>query len=492
MRDLLVALFVLSSLPVSFKRPVVGLLMFSLLAYMRIQDLTWGFARFERWSLYVALVMFAGWFFQRDRHGPIWNFRMGLLFFMPVWMFIGLVKARGLEAFETATFIEYAKIIGIAVFTTMVVRRREHLRALMWIIGGSFAFFGLKNGAAAIASGGSLYIIRGPGGMLEDNNDFALALVMSIPIIVGLATSETNSYYRRWLILFVPFTLLSIFATRSRGGFLSAALGAFILVWRSKNRIAGLMLMGLGGLMGLMALPSEMFERLDTLRSVEEDGSAMGRIRAWKVAWAMILDRPFFGVGFNEFRRNYLDYGERVFERADGTRVAHNAYLQIWSEGGTPVFLSYVALLVLSVLVVQKLRRDAKRIYDRSWILSYCTAFEGTLLTFMLGSTFLNRAHFDLIYHFFAMVMVFERIARAEMQNPLGEYRKAKTGVGGALIRQQGHGFRRRPSMDRGFRTTSLSPTTYRASGGGSGGSFAGHHTFHSPKRVLTRYDGHS
>lgn len=470
MRDLLVALFVLSSLPVAFKRPVAGLMVFSLLAYMRIQDLTWGFARFERWSLYVALVMFAGWFFQQDRKGPVWTIRTGLLFFLPVWMFIGLIESRGaVYAFTSPNFIEYGKIIAIAVFSMMVVRRREHLRAMMWIIGGSFAFFGLKNGAAALASGGSLYIIRGPGGMLEDNNDFALALAMSLPLIVGLATSETNGYYRKWLKFFAPFTILSVFATRSRGGFLSTCVAIFILVWRSKNRLAGLAIMGLGGMLGLIGLAnSDMFQRLETLKNVEEDGSAMGRINAWKVAGRMIEDQPFFGVGFNQFQRFYLNYGDRVYERRDGTRVAHNAYLQIWSEGGTPAFGAYMALLILSILSVQRLRRDANRIYERSWIQSYCTAFEGALVTFMIGSTFLNRAHFDLIYHYFALIISFEVIARREMANPVSSLERVKRGVGGTLRRRETRGFRSRPVQKRGFRTTDLGPRGYGAGGGAS------------------------
>lgn len=470
MRDLLVALFVLASLPVAFKRPVAGLMMFSLLAYMRVQDLTWGFARDMRWSLYVALVMFAGYVFQPRKSGVIWNVRTVLLVFMPIWMFIGLVESRGmLYAFTSKNYVEYAKIITIALFTMMVVKRREHLRAMMWIIGGSFAFFGLKNGAAALASGGSLYIIRGPGGMLEDNNDFALALAMSIPVIVGLATSETNGYYTKWLKACVPLTLLSVFATRSRGGFLSTCVATFIMVWRSKNRIAGLAIMGLGGVLGLIGLAnSDMFQRLDTLRNVEADGSAMGRITAWKVAGKMIQDQPFFGVGFNQFQRNYLNYGERVLERRDGTRVAHNAYLQIWSEGGTPAFLAYFLLLSLSVLAVQRLRREANKVYDRSWIHSYCTAFEASILTFMLGSTFLNRAHFDLIYHYFALIIVFEKIAREEMKNPVSSSEKIRRGIGGTLVRQDGVGFRKRPVLRRGFRNTDLSPRRYRAGGGAS------------------------
>ncbi|MEM9381847.1 MAG: putative O-glycosylation ligase, exosortase A system-associated [Planctomycetota bacterium] len=466
MRDLFVALLVLTALPISFKRPVVGILMFSLLAYMRVQDLAWGFARFERWSLYVALAMLAGYAAQREKHGPIWTFRTGLLLFMPVWTFLGLIVAIGAKAFQSANFVEYSKVIFIALFTTMVVRTRAHLRALMWVIGGSFAFFGLKNGAAAILSGGSLYIIRGPGGMLEDNNDFAMALAMSLPVIVGLATSEVNPYYQRWLKLFVPFTYMAIFATRSRGGFLAAGLATFILVWRSRNRVAGLMLMGLAGVIGLALLPPEMFERLKTLKDVQADGSAMGRLAAWKVAGEMIEDHPLFGVGFNQFQRRYLDYGVAV-GTTSGTRVAHNGYLQIWSEAGTPVFLAYFTLLVLSVLAVQRIRREARRVFDRSWIFSYCTAFEGTILVFMLGSMFLNRAHFDLIYHYFAIVMVFERVAREEMRSPTVAAR-VRTGVGGGpLVRRESFGFGRRASPRRGFRRTSLTPRVLR--GGGAG-----------------------
>lgn len=470
MRDLLVALFVVGMLPVSFKRPVIGLLMFSLLAYMRIQDLTWGFARFERWSFYVAIAMGAGYAFDPQKKGPIMTLRTGLLLFMPVWCFLGLLRAEGLQAFQSAQYIEYVKIVAIAVFTLCVVRRREHLRALMWVIGGSFAFFGLKNGAAAILSGGSLYIIRGPGGMLDDNNDFALALAMSIPIIVGLASSEVNPLYRSWLKFSVPLTMMSVFATRSRGGFLSTVLALLVLIWRSKNRIAGLSLMGIAGVIGLFFAPPELFQRLQTLQDVQEDGSAMGRIEAWKVAGRMIQDKPIVGVGFNRFQRSYLDYGERVQERKDGTRVAHNGYLQIWSECGTPAFLGYVALLVLSILAVQRLRREAKRVYERSWILSYCTAFEGALVTFMLGSMFLNRAHFDLIYHYFAIVIVFERIAREEMKQPLRSIeRNRRAAVGGTLHRITERGFRARPQPGRGgFRRTDLTTPAYRPRHGGA------------------------
>jgi hypothetical protein len=60
-------------------------------------------------------------------------------------------------------------------------------------------------------------------------------------------------------------------------------------------------------------------------------------------------------------------------------------------------------------------RRAAEERYHTSWILSYATMFEAALVAFAVGSMFLNRAHFDLFYHFVAIVAVFGAIARAEI-----------------------------------------------------------------------------
>ena len=57
MRDIILSLIIVGLLPACFRRPFVGLIVFSWLAYMRVQDLTWGFARTFRWSYTIALVL---------------------------------------------------------------------------------------------------------------------------------------------------------------------------------------------------------------------------------------------------------------------------------------------------------------------------------------------------------------------------------------------------------------------------------------------------
>ena len=462
MRDPIVALICLMALPISFKRPFVGLLMFSVLAYMRLQDLAWGFAKFERWSMYVAVMMGAGYMAQKDRRGPVIELRTIILVGLVVFIGLGHFFAQGERAVDMAPFIEYVKIVGIAIFTTCVIHTKQHLRILVWVIGLSLGFYGVKNGIAGVVKLGNLYIIRGPGGMLEDNNDFALAVAMGIPFLVHLGTSETSETLRKGVWAIVLLSMITVVLTRSRGGALSMGMMLMLLVARSKNKVYGILLgvLCVGAIAALA--PEEYAKRLSTIQAFEEDGSAMGRIQAWKVAFRMVKANPITGVGFNRFVTNYLDHEPEPTpeQLSGGALVAHNSYFQIWAECGTPALAAYLLLLALSFIDLWRVRREAKRRYNQSWILSYCTMFEASLATFMLGSFFLNRAHFDLIYHFFTIILIFGRVARQQMDEDdagLG-FKHLRSGRRGLLTTTEGTGFNRRVQRQSGFRTTQLVP----------------------------------
>lgn len=457
MRDLLVATFILLSLPVCFRRPFIGLLVFTLLAYMRLQDLTWGFARFERWSFYVAAVTFAGFVLQPGgRRFMTSDVRNWLMILLALLVGVSLLSADNLGKEDLQSYTEYAKIIGVALFTTGVVVNREYLRMLVYVIALSFAFYGVKNGLAFIISGGSLVIIDGPGGMLADNNDFALALVMGIPLVLHLGLAERRPLLRRSLLACVPLMVLSIVATHSRGAFVSLAAMTLVLAWRSRNRVASFSMLGVVVLLGLLAVPSSYMERVSSITSYETDGSAQGRLRAWSVAGNMIADRPLFGVGFDRFRANYRGYDENVTTADDGrlaprnTRVAHNSYLQIWAECGSFAFAIYVALLLISFFDLRRTRIMAEKRFHTSWIISYAVMFEAALVAFMVGSMFLNRAHFDLFYHFVAIVAVFGAIARRAMASE-PEREDVAAARTAALAAARPRGFGLQPAVD-GFR----------------------------------------
>ena len=238
LRDLFVSLFVLGMLPSCFRKPFVGLCVFSLLAYMRLQDLSWGFARDIRWSFYVAIVMFAGAFVSsRERNYMARDWRCYVMLLLAAMIGVSIAIAGRYDESVISGYTEFGKIILISLFTTGIVSSRERLRLLIWVIALSFGFFGLKAGPVGIATLGQLQIIQGPGGMLMDNNDFALALAMGIPMMWHIASSEKRTALRRLFYLLVPLTAVTIMMTHSRGGFLAVLTAVVFLAWRGRNRV---------------------------------------------------------------------------------------------------------------------------------------------------------------------------------------------------------------------------------------------------------------
>jgi probable O-glycosylation ligase (exosortase A-associated) len=444
MRDVIFTLLICGLLPVCFRRPLIGLLVFSWLAYMRTQDLCWGFARKQRWSFLVAAVTLAGYFSRPREKLFVSDPRCWAMLLLVVQVGlstgIGAIEAAGRtdSEYQINRYIEFVKVIGVALFTTAVVVRREHLRVLVWVIALSFGFYGIKVGLAGVLSLGRIKVLQGPGGMLEDNNNFALALTMSLPMLLLIAGAERKAVLRRGVLAMVPLTMVAIVLTHSRGGFLALTCTIAALVWRSRHRMAAAVAAFLLFLVGSAVAPDSLVERITSIRNYEQDGSAMGRIAAWKTGVNMAKSNPVFGVGLNMFTRNYQKY--RSGDQHEGRRVAHSAYVQIWAECGTPALILYLFLIGWTFRGVWRIRRRARQLYYSSWIISYATMFEASLVAFVVGSAFLNRAGFDYFYHLVAIVIAFERIAAAEME----ALPRRESGRGAVRVVRE-NGFRRSP-----------------------------------------------
>lgn len=443
MRDIIFSIIVLGLLPVCYRRPFVGLLTFSWLAYMRGQDLCWGFAREQRWSFLVAIVTLLGYWATRPEMWFRRDIRCYLMMVLVVLVTAGIFAANMWTPVQIDRWVEYTKIVAVALFTTAVIRTPAQLRVTVWVIALSLGFYGVKDGLTGVLTGMQAEILVGPGGMLADNNDFALAMVMALPMLLLIGLSEANSKLRRGILIALPLTALTVIMTHSRGGFLAMAAAFAVLVWRSKNRVAGFAFGGLCLVAAFIVAPSTYIERIQSIENYETDGSAMGRLAAWQTAVNMAQDNPVLGVGLTLFMRNYRRYASGADH--EGVRVAHNSYLQLWAECGSLALGTYLLMMLLTLVSLWRIRRRAKQRYFTSWILDYATMFEATLVGFIIGSIFLNRAHFDLFYHWVALTVAFEAIAEAEMANT-SAYPRRSGMAQGELRPVEHHGFRRKPA----------------------------------------------
>jgi len=412
MRDLLVMMLVMLALPVTVRRPFVGLLVFSWLAYMRPQDLCWGFARNLRLSLFVAVLMILGWLVNEQglRKFARWDFRSFAMTALATLVAISYGFAQRQDAYTNSYFIEYLKIIAIALFTTAQVDSKQRLRVILWTIALSLGFFGVKNGVFGILRGGA-QITRGPGGMLEDNNDFALAMVMNVPLLWYLGIAEGKRWIRRATLVAMFLTIVVILLTHSRGAFLALCMSALWIAWRSGKLFKAVMVLGVLAALFPLVAPESVLERLSTIGDTKES-SANARLTAWATAMRMISDNPVLGVGMRNFQSRYLDYSDEPAQ-VGHTYVAHNSYLQIWAESGTPAFVCYLLLLGSVFFACRHVSRLAANRPDLAWAGTYARMMETTNVGFMVGAFFLNRGHFDLVYHWLSLVTALSLVAQA-------------------------------------------------------------------------------
>jgi len=144
-----------------------------------------------RWSYYVAIVTFAGYLVSKERRRWfVQDWRCSVMMALVPMLGVGILLSRQPSLRQFDRYLEYGKIVAVALFTTAVVNTKERLRVLLWIIALSLGFFGVKSGIWGIYTLGGRAIIRGPGGMLADNNDFSLALSMAVPMLFYLGWTE--------------------------------------------------------------------------------------------------------------------------------------------------------------------------------------------------------------------------------------------------------------------------------------------------------------
>jgi len=429
-RDLVVFLIFVTLLPTCFLRPWYGVMAFTFLAYNRTQDLTWGFARSLPISDTVAVAMIIGWIVWEYR--PLWfnNARMRAMLLLVLVVGVSMLANTLRWDLVGKRYTELIKIVFVALLTGALLVSRARLRACFLVVSLALGFYGVKNGLWFLAGQGT---IVGPGGMLKDNNDFALAMVMNLPLLWYLSYDLEGLKGARVLKLALRaafgLTLVSIMATGSRGGFLAMAATLFMMAMKTRYKLPAILGVCLAGVLGYAFAPAEYIERLSSITKAS-DQSAQGRLLSWRVALNMIEHNPLLGVGFNNFVFDYqryltgieLPYGTR----SAPSRVAHNSYLQIWAESGTIAFALFLYLVFGTIAAMRRLQAAVRGTADE-WIRRYSMAIETTLYGYLVGAVFLNRAHFDLMYQLVAVGVMLPVVILAERER-VAALRKRRLG----------------------------------------------------------------
>jgi probable O-glycosylation ligase (exosortase A-associated) len=406
MRDLFVTAVIFGLLPFVFKRPWIGILLWSWIGYMNPHRLAYGFAFDFPFGMVVGLVTIAAFMASKEKKEMPWTRETILLLIFVSWMLFTTFFAF----YSDPAWFQWNKVwkIQLMIFlTALIITDRHQLHWLIWVIALSFGFYGVKGGIFTIINGGA-YRVQGPEGtFIGGNNELALALVMAIPLIRYLHLQETRRLLKIGLAGAMVLTGVAAIGSQSRGGLVAmVAMGLFLWL-KSRNKIVTGFYMAIAVYIMAAVMPQEWYDRMNTINTYQTDHSALGRINAWHTAFNVAKER-ITGGGFEMFLPpTFHQYAPQPGNVHD----VHSIYFEIMGEQGFFGFGLFMALGVMAWIRAQQIINRCKKDPDRKWAADLAAMIQVSLVGYAAGGVFLGMAYFDLPYHLMIILVLTARFS---------------------------------------------------------------------------------
>lgn len=401
MRDLIIVAVVAVGALAALRRPWIGVMLWTWLSIMNPHRLSWGFAYSAPLAAAAAVATLVGLVFTRERSSPFKGPPAVWLAIFTCWMTVswlmGLNPETDYDQWNKVIKVYFMVFVGL-----MLLHSKLHVIALAWVAAGSLAVLGLKGGIFTVITGGNYRVWGPPDSFIADNNEFALSLVMTIPLLRFLQLQLQPGWRRHAMTVTMLLCAAAALGSQSRGALLAIGAMSLVLWWRGHSRIAGGVFMLVAGAALVIFMPDTWSDRMSTISSYEEDGSAMGRISAWWNAWGIAKDFVF-GVGFDAARPELF---ARYSPYPDAVHAAHSIYFQVLGNHGF-IGLALFAMVFLSTYrEAALLRREASTLPQAAWCDSLAAMAQVSLIGYAVGGAFLSLSYFDLPYNIMVLVVL--------------------------------------------------------------------------------------
>lgn len=401
MRDLLIFGIVVVFALMALARPWVGVMLWNWISIMNPHRYAWGFAYAMPVGLIAGASTLLGLLFTKEKQQPFKGAPVWWLFFFFAWM--TLSWGLGYDPVGDYWMWDRSMKIFVMIFVALtLLSNRYHIIAFVWVTVGSLAILGVKGGLFTVLTAGN-YRVWGPAGsFIEGNNEIALALIMTLPLMHFLQLQMTSRLARHGMNAAMLLCAAAALGSHSRGAFV-AIIVMLCLFWLRSDRKAPITILILLGAIALLPmLPEHWWERMATIKTYEEDASAMGRIHAWTVAWELAKDYVA-GAG--------MSYQHQFFFNVYGVQsnvviAAHSIYFEILGNHGWIGLMLFLGLWFSTYRNAGWLRRHARQVPEAKWAADLGAMVQVGLVGYAAGGTFLSLAYFDLPYNMMVMVVL--------------------------------------------------------------------------------------
>jgi putative inorganic carbon (HCO3(-)) transporter len=402
MRDILVTLIVFGSLPYIFKRPYIGALMWVWISVMNLHTQAWGFAATFPFAAIVAGAALLSLLLTKEpKNLPVSSVSLTLIAFI-LWMNVTTVFAL----YPDESFVQWNKVMKIMLMNLvvlMLIKTKEHVQLLIWVVVISLGYYGIKGGVFTIISGGDFMVWGPQSTFIEGNNELALALIMTIPLMHYLQMVSARQWVRHGLTFAILLCAAAALGTYSRGALVAIAAMSGFLWLKSGQKLRIGFLLVLAAPLLLAFMPEKWGERMDTINTYEEDQSVQGRFNAWWMAYNLAKDYPLTGGGF-EIIMSELFY--RYAPNPLDIHAQHSIYFQVLGEHGFVGLGLYLLLGFLTWRAGSWIIRNTAGQEEYKWASNLALMVQVSLVGFATGGAFLSLLYFDVPYYLMAAMVV--------------------------------------------------------------------------------------
>ncbi len=363
----------------------------------------------------------------------------------------GVISRDVPTAFDTIVTYLFEGI-GLYFLLTNVVRSRDTIIALVWVVvliaGGLGAlsfyqdatatfdndYFGFAQPSEAIIStsdagaGTTLDQVRLAGNIGEKNR-YAQVLLVILPLGLFLAMAERHTWRRLLALGATGFIAVGVALTFSRGAAVGFVLVAVIMTLLGYVKLRHIVPVVLAASLVLVAVPAY-GERLASLIEVstsvsdtglaDADGAIQSRVTEGLSALLAFADHPILGVGPGGFPGVYRHYAELVGIRVLATdREAHNLYFGLLAELGLIGGIVFAMILGLTMRDLVRARRAAMGIDPM--LAALCTGFLLSIVAYLATGIFLHMSFIRYFWMILAMagsvaIITVEVVARQQAE----------------------------------------------------------------------------
>lgn len=417
MRDVVVLAIILGSAPFCLFYPYFGILMWTWIAYFNPHRFTFGAAYNFPVALVIGIPTIVGTVFERKRNHRIFTVELFLLLMLWAWFVVTTVCALENPMFQDHSadsrlaLIDVSKILLMTVMSILLITSPQRLRTLLIVTSLSFGALAIKGALFGANTSGEFRVFGPPGTFVADNNDLALAMDMTLPMMFFLARGESRTIWRRLLWLSFFCGIFCVLLSYSRGGLLGLTTALGMIILRAKRKaLAGLLVVFLAFLV-LTFAPSAWMDRMSNFFHGNLDESAQLRLNAWRFAYTLASEYPVTGGGFETFTP------EQYSRFTPNLKFAgpHSIYFQFLGEQGFVGLALFLLLIARMWFSTRRLRLRARGQPGLSWVTDVTYIIQGGLAAYMVSGAFLPRAYFDLFYLFVASTVILELLYKQEV-----------------------------------------------------------------------------